>query len=113
MNNITFEKIMENVRNRKLIELVNDQLKTKKKIASPRLKQFRIINEGTVLIERVREEVTLNKPIFAGFSIRDLSKVLMYDFHYNVIIVKRFGNAARLLFTDTNSLTYHIYTDDV
>jgi hypothetical protein len=76
------------------------------------MEQFRIINEGTVLIERVRKEVTLNKPIYAGFSILDLSKVLMYDFHYNVI-VERYGNAARLLFTDTDSLTYHICTDDV
>jgi hypothetical protein len=112
MNNSTFGKTMENVRNRKHIELVSDQLMAKKRIANPRLEQFRIINEDTVLIDRVRKEVTLNKPIYAGFSILDLSKVLMYDFHYNVI-VERYGNAARLLFTDTDSLTYHICTDDV
>jgi hypothetical protein len=64
MNISTFGKTMENVHNRKLIELVSDQLKTKKNVASPRLEQFRIINESTVLIEHVREEVTLNNPTY-------------------------------------------------
>jgi hypothetical protein len=47
-----------------------------------------------------------------GFAILELSKVLMYSFHYNVI-VKKYGENARLLFTDTDSLTYLIRTDDI
>ncbi len=112
MNNSVFGKSMENVRNRKHIELVCDPLKVKKLIATPQLEQFRIVNQNTVLVERVKREVTLDKPIYAGFSILELSKTLIYEFHYRVIVSK-YGKDARLLFSDTDSLTYHISTDDL
>ena len=52
----------------------------------------------------------LNKPIYVGFTVLELSKWLMYDFHYN-FIKKHFDT--KLLFTDTDSLTYEIKSDDV
>ena len=63
-------------------------------------------------MDRIRTKVTLNKPIYIGFTVLDVSKLLMFDFHYNVIM-KRYGTNARLLFTDTDSLCYHLITDDV
>jgi len=111
-NNATFGKTMENVKNRRICQLVCDPFKAKKLIAKPQLEQFRIINEETVLVERVRATVTLDKPIYCGFTILELSKLVMYRFHYDVI-KNKYGGRAKLLFTDTDSLTYHIETPDI
>ena len=63
-------------------------------------------------VHKVKEILTLNRPACVGMCILDLSKTLMYDFHYNYI-KKKHNNRARLLFTDTDSLTYEIEAEDV
>ena len=60
----------------------------------------------------LRSKVTLNKPIYTGFCVLELSKWLMYDFHYRHMVHK-YGENARLLFTDTDSLCYHVKTSDI
>jgi hypothetical protein len=112
MVNAFFGKSMENVRKRRKVDLVSDAGKLKKLLAKQQLQQFVIVNEEVVMVERIRAKVTLNKPIYIGFTVLDVSKLLMFDFHYNVI-AKRYGKNARLLFTDTDSLCYHLATDDV
>jgi len=112
MNNAYFGKTMEYVRDRKNIELVSSSRKFLKLIAKPHLESFKILNENTVLVDRLKTSAMLDEPIYAGFCILELSKVLMCDFHYNVI-VDEYGDKARLLFTDTDSLCYCIETDDV
>ena len=69
-----------------------------------------IFSQNFVASHKIKPILTLNKPIYVGFSILELSKSLMYGFHYNYIQYK-FG--AKLLFTDTNSLVYEIKTEDV
>jgi hypothetical protein len=112
MVNAFFGKSMENVRKRRKVELVSDPAKLKKLLAKSQLQQFVVVNDEAVLVDRIRAKVTLNKPIYVGFTVLDGSKLLMFDLHYNVV-VKRYGGDARLLLTDTDSLCYHLFTNDV
>ena len=69
-----------------------------------------MFSRNVVAIYQIKPVLTLNKPIYVGFSILDLSKYLVYEFHFKYIKSK-FG--ANLLFTDTESLVYEIKTEDV
>ncbi|GFS82384.1 uncharacterized protein TNCV_4137441 [Trichonephila clavipes] len=101
---------MENLRKRTVINLVQDQKKSKKLVASPAFHNFRMITD-LVSIER-KVSLSLNRPIYIGFSILDISKILMYNFHYKYIKSK-YDTNAKLLFIDTDSLCYEIVTQDV
>jgi len=105
-------KTMENVNGRKNIEIIMDAKTFLKLVAKPQLETFKIFNEDTVSVDRVKSEITLDKPIYAGFCILEISKVLMYEFHYDVM-KKNYGSNAQLLFTDTDSLCYHVTTNDL
>ena len=102
---------MENLRNRRTVDFVTSEEKLKKLAAQPSFKQFIIFHENLVAVEQDKVELTLNWWIFVGFAILDLSKTLMYDFHYNYI--KRKYPDSTLLFTDSDSLTYQIQTVNV
>lgn len=112
MNNSVFGKTMENMRKRIDVQLVNNQSKARKLTSKPTSHAFKIFNEDLVAVHMLKQKVYLNKPVYAGFSILDLSKTLMYDFHYNHMKTK-YGRNAQLLFTDTDSLCYHVMTDDI
>ena len=111
MNNSVFGKTMENVRNRVDIRLVNDEKKWNKLAQKHNFKSATIFSENLVAVHMKRTSVKLNKPIYLGMSILDLSKTLMYNFHYEYIKPKC-GENARLLFMDTDSLCYEIKTED-
>ena len=72
----------------------------------------KIFDNELVVIRKNKVTLTLNKPAYTGMCILELSKVLMYEFHYDYI-KKKNGNNSRLLFTDTDSLMYEIKTDDI
>lgn len=113
MNNSVFGKTMENVRKRtgggvfKGLDKIKNAIKNVRYNGSPIY-----YSKDCCWIDMIQKKVTLDKPIYVGFAILDLSKWLMYDLHYNVI-KKRYGNKATLLFQDTDSLCYEIKTDDV
>ena len=113
MNNSVFGKTMENVENRIDMELVINNEKRLKKILNDPLKYKRstIYDEQFVAVHKNKLEVVLDKPIIVGFCILDLSKHHMYDFYYNVL-KKNYGDKIKLLFTDTDSLCYHVKTED-
>ena len=112
MNNSVFGKTMENLRKRVNVKLVNDEKQLKKLTASPSFDYFRIFSNELAAVNMKKPTLYLNRPIYVGFSILDLSKTLMYDFHYNYIKVK-YDNKATLRFTDTDSLCYNIQTKDI
>ena len=112
MNNSVFGKTMENVKNRIDAKIVIGEKNIKKYIKSPLYKGNKIFNENMAMVERYRKRIELCKPIYIGFSVLDLSKLHMYNFHYDFIKPK-YNDKAKLLFTDTDSLTYHIKTDDL
>ena len=111
MNNSVFGKTMENIRNRVDIKLVNDRVKAKKLAAKPNFNHLNIFCEELVAIHMKKTSLTMNKPVYLGMCILDLSKTIMYEFHYNYIKPK-YGDKAKLLFTDTDSLMYEIQTED-
>ena len=111
MNNSVFGKTMENIRKRVDVRLVTSKEKLLKLTAKPTYVSSKIFNENLVAVHKIKETLTMNRPAFVGACILDLSKTLIYDFHYNYIKHK-YDNKAKLLFTDTDSLTYEIETAD-
>ena len=112
MNNAVFGKTMENMRERVDIQLCSDDSKYIKQIAKPQFMTAKIYSENLCAIKKMKKVVTLNKPIYVGVAVLDLSKHHMYGFHYDYIKPK-YNENATLLFTDTDSLCYHIKTVDM
>lgn len=115
MNNAVFGKTMENVRNRVDIKTAFTEEELLKYSSKGTFKRAHIMNdkddEKFMLIEMGKKQVMLNKPIYAGFCILDLSKLHMYKFHYDVM-KKKYGSQYELMYQDTDSFIYKIYTDD-
>ena len=106
MINSVYGKTIENSTNR----LVNNEKDFLKYTSRPTHITHKIFGKNHGAIHEIKPVLMLNKPIYVGFTILELSKWLMYDFHYN-FIKKHFDT--KLLFTDTDSLTYEIKSEDV
>ena len=111
MNNSVFGKTIENIRKRQNIILVDDRKKAVKLTSRPNFDRATIFDRNLIAVHMKKTEVYFNKPVYVGQAILDLSKTLMFNFHYNYI-QKKYKDRAELLFTDTDSLMYQIYTDD-
>ena len=107
MNNSVFGKTHEDIRNRVDVRLITSDKVTQKLAAKPNYDRCTIFNESLIVVHMKKTKLYFNKPVYLGMSILDLSKSLMYDFHYNYIKTK-YGDKAKLLFTDTDSLAYEI-----
>ena len=83
MVNSVFGKTMENLRKRTNIKLVNNAKDYMKLVSRPNFVSQKIFDKSFVAIHKIKPVLLLNKPIYVGFSILELSKSLMYDFHYN------------------------------
>ena len=110
MINFVYGKTMENLRKRINVRLATNEKDFLKYTSKPTYITHKIFVKKYAAIHEVKLVLTLNKPIYVGFTVLELSKWLMYDFHYS-FIKKHFD--AELLFTDTDSLTYEIKSKDV
>lgn len=116
-NNAVFGKCMEAVEKRKTVKLVKQwdnksgKNGAQKIVSQSQLHSIKIFNENFVALQLRKEKVLFDKPIYVGFCVLDISKTVMYDFHYN-FIKKKYNDRANLLYTDTDSLIYKISTND-
>ena len=122
-----YGKSVENLRNRREVVFATNEKQSKRLISKPNFKEFRIINSNLTLVNMAKTTILFNKPIFVGAAVLDISKVHMYSFHYDYMMRKYmpeqvndnserdnalFTDRISVLFTDTDSLVYQIYTDD-
>ena len=88
MNNSVFGKTMENMRKGFDVKLVNSEKRVRKLACKPTFHAFKLFNEDLAAVHMKKEKLKLNRPIYVGFSVLDLSKTLMYEFHYSYILNK-------------------------
>ena len=110
MDNSVFGKAMENLKKRISVELINNAKDYIRCVSKPSFVSLKIFSKNFLAIHKIKPALTLNKPIYVGFSILDLRKLLMYEFHYKYIKSKF---DTKLLFTNTDSLVYDLETGDV
>ena len=110
MINSIYGKTIENLRKRINVRLVNNEKDFLKYTSRPTYVAHKLFDKDYAAIHEIKPALVLNKPIYVGFTVLDLSKWMMYDFHYN-FIKKNFNT--ELLFTDTDTLTYEIKSEDI
>jgi len=111
MNNSVFGKTMQNVEKCVDMKLVCDWEKAIKLATKPNYDRTTIFDENLVAIHMKRTKGFYDKPIYLGMAILDLSKILIYTFHYNYM-KKKYCDKAKLLYSDTDSLIYEMQTED-
>ena len=110
MNNSVFGKTMENIRNRKDMKLVTSDKKHHKYDMKPNFKDVFPFSKHLFDVEMGKIEITMNKPVYLGQETLDLSKLLMYEFHYDYMRSK-YGSRVKLRYMDTDSFVYKIETE--
>ena len=111
MNNAVFGKTMENVRKHRDIKIVKTDKKRNKLVSEPNFHTMKIIDNNLVIIEMRKVKVKMNKPIYLGLSILNISKITMYEFWYDYVKIK-YQDKARLCYMDTDSFVVNIKTKD-
>ncbi|XP_026826253.1 uncharacterized protein LOC113562126 [Ooceraea biroi] len=115
INNAVFGKTMENVRNHMDVKLVtkwNGRYGAEALIAKPNFHSRSVFSENLVAIELRKLQVKFNKPIYVGMCILDIYKTCLYEFHHEYM-VPLYREKCKIMYTDMDSLIYHIECDDV
>ena len=110
MNNAVFGKTMENERKHRDTNLVATYKKINQLASEPNYHTTKYFSENLIVTEMKKTKVKMNKPIYLGMSILDISKTLMYEFWYDYIKPK-YHDKAKLCYLDTDSFVIHIKTE--
>ena len=110
MNNSVFGKTMENVRNHRDIKLVTSDKRRKRLVSESDYHSHKKCSDHLMAIEMKKTRIKMNKPLYLGASILDISKTLMYEFWYDYLKPK-YGDRVKLCYTDTDSFIIHIKTE--
>ena len=111
MNNSVFGKTMENIRKHRDIKLVKTDKKRSKLVSEPNYHTINLISEDLSIIEMKKTKVKINKSIYLGLSILEISKTLMYEFWYDYMKPK-YNDDVKLCYMDTDSFITNIKTND-
>ena len=111
MNNAVFGKTMENIRKHRNIKLVTTDKKRNKLVSEPNYQTINYISKDLSIIEMKKTKIKMNKPVYLGLSILDISKILMYEFWYDYMKPK-YDNDVNLCYMDTDSFAMNIKTED-
>ena len=112
MNNLVFGKTMENIRKHRNIKLVTNCEAYLKAVMEPNFKSGTLFGTNLMGCEMGKIKVVMNKPVYLGQATLDLTKIVMYEFHYDYMKRKYSNNSVTLCYRDTDSLIYDIETDD-
>ena len=111
MCNAVFSKSMEQVRNHRDIRLVTTDKKRCQLVSQPNYHTTKRFSEDLIAIEMKQAEIKMNKPIYLGLEILDISKILMYEFWFDYFKPK-YENNIGLCYMDTDSFIFHVETED-
>ena len=111
VNNSVFGKTMENIRKHRDIKLVTTDKKRSKLVSEPNYYTINLISKDLSIIEMKKTKVKMNKPIYLGLSILEISKTLMYEFWYDYMKPK-YNDNVKLCYMDTDSFIMNIKTND-
>ena len=106
LNSAVYGKTMENIRKRIKMRVVKNAKDFLRYTSRPTWVNWKVFENNSAAIYEKKISLTLNKPVYVGFTILEISKCEMYNFHYNYMI-RKFNT--RLLFTGTYSLCYELY----
>ena len=111
INNAVFGKTMENVKTHRDIKLVTTDKRRNRLVSEPNNHTIKCFSENLLAIEMKMTKVKMNKPIYLGLPILEISKLLMYEFWCDYMKPK-YGDNVKLCYMDTYSFIMYIKTED-
>ena len=106
MNNCTYGITIENMRNRMKLRIVTNEKDFIKHASKPTFISHKIVDEDFVIIHEKKNKIVLNKPIYVGCTVLELSKLAMYEFWYGFL--KKKCKNVNLLYKNTDSFIFEV-----